>query len=62
MGNKSEILPWDYFLTTYERDLLQLPFEEALRKYPRLTREQALSDLIELQDSQDRIKQVNGQN
>jgi len=29
-----ERLPWDYFLTEYERDLLTLALEEIVRKNP----------------------------
>jgi hypothetical protein len=27
-------LPWDYFLTEYERDLLKIPLEDLITKYP----------------------------
>jgi hypothetical protein len=52
MEDKSEIVPWDYFLTNYERDLLRLPVDETWRKYPGLSREQVESDLLELQKNQ----------
>ena len=52
MDDKNEPLPWNYFLTNYEKDLLQLPIEETLRKYPGLTRERVESDLAEIQKSQ----------
>ena len=61
MGHKTEIVSWDYFLTNYERDLLRLPFEKALRKYPGLTRERVESDITELQKSQASFVQANGQ-
>lgn len=61
MNDKSEPLPWDYFLTNYERDLLRLSLEEAFRKYPGLTREQAESDLAEIQKNQTSFVQANGQ-
>lgn len=61
MGHKTEIVSWDYFLTNYERDLLRLPFEEALRKYPGLTRERVESDFTELQKTQPFFVQANGQ-
>jgi hypothetical protein len=51
MDDKNEQLPWDYFLTNYEKDLLQLPIEETLRKYPRVSREQIVSDMTEIQET-----------
>lgn len=32
--DEPEELPWDYFLTNYERDLLTLTLEEMARKNP----------------------------
>lgn len=61
MDDKNEPLPWDYFLTNYERDLLQLPLEEALRKYPGLTRGQIESDLAELLKHYDEPMPKHGQ-
>ncbi|GEM_PF-7128248 len=62
MADENEPLPWDYFLTDYERDLLRLPIEDALRKYPRISREKMESDLVKLQENQDRFEEENGQN
>lgn len=38
------ILPWDYFLTEYERDLLIFPLEKSQRKYGLVPDEQVLED------------------
>lgn len=62
MADENEPLPWDYFLTDYERDLLRLPIEDALRKYPHIRREQMESDLVKIQENQARFEQDNGQN
>lgn len=48
MNDKKENLPWDYFLTNYEKDLLLLSMENVIKKYPGLTREQIALDLDEL--------------
>ena len=61
MDNKKEPLPWDYFLTNYERDLLRLPIEETMRKYPAISREQMESDLVKIQENQASFKRENGQ-
>lgn len=61
MADENELLPWDYFLTAYERDLLRLPIEDALRKYPRISREQMESDLAKIQENQALFEQENGQ-
>lgn len=60
MADENEPLPWDYFLTDYERDLLRLPIEDALRKYPGIGREQMESDLGKIQENQARFEQDNG--
>ena len=52
MDDKKEPLPWDYFLTNYEKDLLRLPMEEAIRKYPGVSREQITKDFQELKAGQ----------
>jgi hypothetical protein len=57
MDDKSKPLPWDYFLTNYERDLLRLPLEDAMRKYPEIERERVEADLIELKNNQIRHEQ-----
>ncbi len=51
MSDNCEILPWDYFLTNYERDLLQLTIEDAIQKYPNISPKQIDSDLIQLVES-----------
>ncbi|MBX7231409.1 MAG: hypothetical protein K1X29_04925 [Bdellovibrionales bacterium] len=53
MDDNHEPLPWDYFLTSYEKDLFLLPLEEALQKYPELSREQMTADHQELMKSQE---------
>lgn len=62
MADENEPLPWDYFLTDYERDLLQLLIEDALQKYPEIGREQMESDLAKIQENQAHFEQDNGQN
>ena len=62
MADENEPLPWDYFLTDYERDLLRLPIEDALRKYPDIRREQMESDLVKIQENQAHFEEENGQN
>lgn len=52
MDDKNKPLPWDYFLTNYEKDLLQLPMEEVIRKYSRISREQITKDFQELKAGQ----------
>lgn len=61
MADENEPLPRDYFLTDYERDLLRLPIEDALRKYPNIRREQMESDLVKIQENQALFEQENGQ-
>lgn len=61
MADENEPLPWDYFLTDYERDLLELPMEDALQKYPNISREQMETDLAKIQDNQDRFDRGDGQ-
>lgn len=61
MGDENEPLPWDYFLTGYERDLLRLPLEDAMQKHPGIGREQMESDLTELREMQASFEQENGQ-
>lgn len=43
-----EKLPWDYFLTQYERDLLTLTVEAMLKKYPLISKNEVVADLAEL--------------
>jgi len=62
MADENEPLPWDYFLTDYERDLLRLPIKDALRKYPGIGRGQMESDLVKIQENQAYFEQDNGQN
>lgn len=61
MADENEKLPWDYFLTEYERDLLRLLIEDALRKYPSNSREQMESDLGKILENQARFEQNSGQ-
>lgn len=62
MADENESLPWDYFLPDYERDLLRMPIEDALRKYPSTSREQMESDLVKIQENQAHFMLANGQN
>jgi len=61
MADENEPLPWDYFLTDYERDLLRLPIEDALRKYPGTGRGQIESDLLKIQENQAHFERGNRQ-
>lgn len=47
----NEPLPWDYFLTDYERDLLRLTIDQVVLIYPRMNREQIRADALELRQS-----------
>ena len=47
-----EPLPWDYFLTDYERDLLTLTFEEMVRKSPDKTQDEIVIDLKRIRANQ----------
>jgi len=61
MADENEPLPWDYFLTDYERDLLQLPLEDAMQKHPGISREQMESDLAKMREMQASFERENGQ-
>jgi hypothetical protein len=62
MEDRNESLPWDYFLTNYERDLLNLHLEDAVRKYPEVSRQQIATDLEELIRNQEQFSINNRQN
>ena len=47
-----EKLPWDYFLTEYERDLLTLTLEERVRKNPDKTAEELKLEMTQMAASQ----------
>lgn len=59
MADENELLPWDYFLTDYERDLLRLPLEDAMQKYPGINREQMESDLAKMREMQASFDEAN---
>lgn len=61
MADENEPLPWDYFLTDYERDLLQMPLEDAMQKYPGINREQMESDLAKMREMRASFERENGQ-
>lgn len=61
MADENKPLPWDYFLTGYERDLLRLPLEDAMQKYPGVGREQMESDLVKMREMQASFERENGQ-
>ena len=61
MADENEPLPWDYFLTEYERDLLRLTLEDAMQKHPGIRREQMESDLAKMREMQASFEQENGQ-
>lgn len=48
MKSKTNERPGDYFLTTYERDLIRLSVKELVSKYPRMALNQMLKDKKEL--------------
>ena len=52
MNDNVEALPWDYFLTNYERDLLNLTTEDALSKYPEMSRSDLEKQKAILQENQ----------
>lgn len=51
MADEHKTLPWDYFLTNYEKDLLQLSINEAVQKYWRMDEEQIKRDRLELEQN-----------
>ncbi|PIU01236.1 MAG: hypothetical protein COT74_01650 [Bdellovibrionales bacterium CG10_big_fil_rev_8_21_14_0_10_45_34] len=48
---KFKLLPWDYFLSDYERDLLKMPIQDLVIKYPRISQEQIEAELITIRDN-----------
>lgn len=50
--HEPEPLPWDYFLTEYERDLLTLTLEGVARKYPDRTPEELNTEMEQMRASQ----------
>lgn len=54
--DEPEALPWDYFLTTYERDLLTLTIEELVRKNPDKTTDELKADAEKMRELQDVFK------
>ncbi len=62
MADENEPLLWDYFLTNYERDLLRMPLEDAMQKYPGIGREQMESDLAKMREMQASFELENRQN
>lgn len=50
--DKPEPLPWDYFLTEYERDLLTLTIEEIARKNPNKSTEEIMAEMNKMRVSQ----------
>jgi hypothetical protein len=61
MSEDKGSLLWDYFLSEYERDLLRLPFAEAVQKYNGVSREQLTADLHELTQNQEQFRISNRQ-
>lgn len=47
-----EKLPWDYFLTNYERDLLTLTIEELVCKNPDMTTDELKADVEKMRECQ----------
>lgn len=56
---KSNLLPWDYFLCDYERDLLKMPIQDLIIKYPRVSKEQLEADLITIRDNVATFNSIN---
>lgn len=52
MNDNVVTLPWDYFLTNYERDLLNLTTEDALSKYPEISKTDLETQKAILQENQ----------
>lgn len=50
--DEPEVLPWDYFLTKYERDLLKVNFEELVRKNPKMNPEDLKSQMEQMRAGQ----------
>ena len=50
--DEPERLPWDYFLTQYERDLLTLPIEEMVRKNPDKTIDELMAEVEKMMTGQ----------
>ncbi len=50
--DEPENLPWDYFLTNYERDLLTLTLEEMVRKNPHKAIDELKAEMAEMMTSQ----------
>jgi hypothetical protein len=50
--DEPEELPWDYFLTNYERDLLTLSIEEMVRKNPNIPPDDLKAEMEKLKISQ----------
>lgn len=62
MADENEPLPWDYFLTAYERDLILLDIEDIMQKYPWLSQEQIQRDFLQVIEntgiSMDKLNQL----
>lgn len=58
MADENEPLPWDYFLTDYERDLITRPLSHLIRKYPNMSQHQFFADCIELDRNMRIIRQA----
>jgi hypothetical protein len=50
--DEPEILPWDYFLTNYERDLLTLTLDGLVRKNPDKTADEIKAEMEKMRTSQ----------
>jgi hypothetical protein len=50
--DEPEILPWDYFLTNYERDLLTLTLDGLVRKNPDTTADEIKAEMEKMRTSQ----------
>ncbi len=50
--DEPEALPWDYFLTNYERDLLTLTLGELVRKNPDKTADELKAEVEKMRASQ----------
>lgn len=50
--DEPEILPWDYFLTNYERDLLTLTLDGLVRKNPDKTADEIKAEMEKMKTSQ----------
>lgn len=50
--NESATIPWDYFLTEYERDLIKNSIEVLIIKYPNIEPNILMGDKLFMEETQ----------